>query len=430
LAIRRASSHLARRLGVVSAILSLSSPLVGVGLSAGTGCGGSSGDGPFPDAGPVGDGGDLQRTDAGDAASVDATVGDGSRGDDGGGADAAKPEASAEAGEAEANDAGADSDAPIRPVLEAGACADPFGGGPLTTTSTHLDIGVHDPSMIWDGYQYFLFATGGTLNVRNSPDILTWTDAGNVFDSIPAWVTTALGTNPGSLWAPDISYFGGTFRVYYAGSTFGSNTSVIGLATKTNLESGSWVDQGLVLQSTSADDFNAIDPNVSFDENCTPWLAFGSFWSGIKLRKLDASTGMPATDDTTLYSLASRDGGAIEAASIISHNGFYYLFVSFDACCEGVNSTYRTMVGRGTSITGPYADMAGTDMMDGAAEQLLATSGRYIGPGGGTAWKDGDTYLYVYHYYDGDGGGVSKLQIRPIVFGADDWVTLGDSLFP
>ena len=153
MAIRRASSHLARRLGVVSAILWLSSPLVGVGLSAGTGCGGSSGDGPFPDAGPVGDGGDLQRTDAGDAASVDATVGDGSRGDDGGGADAAKPEASAEAGEAEANDAGADSDAPTRPVLEAGACADPFGGGPLTTTSTHLDIGVHDPSMIWDGYQ-------------------------------------------------------------------------------------------------------------------------------------------------------------------------------------------------------------------------------------------------------------------------------------
>ena len=62
------------------------------------------------------------------------------------------------------------------------------------------------------------------------------------------------------------------------------------------------------------------------------------------------------------------------------------------------------MVGRATSITGPYADKAGKDMMQGAAEQLLASSGRYIGPGGGTAWKDGDTYLYVYHYYDGDGG--------------------------
>jgi arabinan endo-1,5-alpha-L-arabinosidase len=89
------------------------------------------------------------------------------------------------------------------------------------------------------------------------------------------------------------------------------------------------------------------------------------------------------------------------------------------------------MVGRSTgSITGPCTDKAGAGMMQGAAEQLLATSGRYIGPGGGTAWKDGDTYLYAYHYYDGDDNGVSKLQVRPIAFDANDWIVLGDPLFP
>jgi arabinan endo-1,5-alpha-L-arabinosidase len=305
-----------------------------------------------------------------------------------------------------------------------------FGGGPITTTTMHLDIGVHDPSMIWDGARYYLFGTGGTLAIRSSTDLLTWTNEGNVLPSVPAWITTALGSNPGSLWAPDISYFGGQFHVYYAGSTFGSNDSVIGLATSPSLASPTWVDDQLVVESTSSDDFNAIDPNVSFDPGCTPWLAFGSFWSGIKLRKLDATTGKLATDDTTVYSLASRNGGAIEAASIISHNGYYYLFVSFDACCKGTSSTYRTMVGRATSITGPYTDKAGTDMMQGAAEQLLASMGRYIGPGGGTAWKDGNTYLYVYHYYDGDDSGNPKLQIRPIQFDSSDWITLGDSLFP
>jgi arabinan endo-1,5-alpha-L-arabinosidase len=305
-----------------------------------------------------------------------------------------------------------------------------LGGGPITTTRTHLDIGVHDPSMIWDGARYYLFATGGTLAIRSSADILTWKNAGNVLPGIPAWITTALGSNPGSLWAPDISYFNGQFHVYYAGSTFGSNDSVIGLATTASLAAPAWTDQGVVVASKTSDDFNAIDPNVSFDESCTPWLAFGSFWSGIQLRKLDAATGKPATDDTTLYPLASRNGGAIEAASIVSHNGYYYLFVSFDACCKGVSSTYRTMVGRATHITGPYTDKAGTDMMKGAAEQLLASTGRYIGPGGGTAWKDGDSYLYVYHYYDGEGGGDSKLQIRPIQFDSSDWVVLGDALFP
>jgi len=88
------------------------------------------------------------------------------------------------------------------------------------------------------------------------------------------------------------------------------------------------------------------------------------------------------------------------------------------------------MVGRATRITGPYTDKAGTDMMKGAAEQVLASEGRYIGPGGGTAWRDGDTYLYVFHYYDGNDNGNSKLQIRPIRFDATDWITLGDPLFP
>ncbi len=326
-----------------------------------------------------------------------------------------------------------DGGAPGSPALEGGdgVCGGgAVGGGPIQTTSMHLDIGVHDPSMIWDGARYYLFATGGTLGVRSSADILTWSNAGNVFASVPAWITSALGSTPGDLWAPDISYFGGRFHVYYAGSSFGSNDSVIGLATSTSLASPAWVDDGLVVQSKSSDDFNAIDPSVAFDPACTPWLAFGSFWSGIKLRQLDATTGKPSTDDTTLYAIASRNGGAIEAASIVSHNGYYYLFVSFDACCKGTSSTYRTMVGRATSITGPYTDKAGKDMMQGAAEQLLASTGRYIGPGGGTAWRDGDNYLYVYHYYDGDAGGASKLQVRPIQFDGADWIVLGDSLFP
>jgi arabinan endo-1,5-alpha-L-arabinosidase len=330
------------------------------------------------------------------------------------------------------SDAGTGPDAPLAQDAGVASCNDPFGGGPIVTTTTHLDIPVHDPSMIWDGQDYFLFATGGTLGIRRSPDMQTWTSTGNIFGSIPAWIGTAIGGAPTSLWAPDISYFSGSFHVYYAGSSFGSNDSVIGLATSPSLQPGSqhWTDRGVVVHSQSSDNYNAIDPSVTFDAHCAPWLSFGSFWSGIKLRKLDPSTGMFATDDTTTYALASRNGGAIEASSIVSHNGFYYLFVSFDACCKGTSSTYRTMVGRASAVTGPYTDKSGKDMMTGAAEQLLATSGRYIGPGGGTAWRDGDTYLYALHYYDGDDSGNSKLQVRPILFRSDDWVTLGAPLFP
>jgi arabinan endo-1,5-alpha-L-arabinosidase len=382
-----------------------------------TACGGSSPAGPS-DAGPEA----APSPDAMEPASDDAAPpGDGSP-EDATGDVPASPVADAAP------------DAPTSTDAASSSCADPFGAGPAATSSTHLDIPVHDPSMIWDGSRFYLFATGGTLSIRSSPDILTWSSAGSIFTSVPAWITTKLGSTPSDLWAPDISAYNAEFRVYYAGSSFGSNTSVIGLATNATLDPKNaayhWVDRGLVVQSVSSDDYNAIDPSVTHDETCTPWLVFGSFWSGIKLRKLDPTSGMPATDDTTLYALASRGGGAIEAPSIIAHNGFFYLFVSFDACCRGTSSTYRTMVGRAAHITGPYTDRSGADMMNGAAEQLLATSGRYIGPGGGTAFAQGAGYLYVYHYYDGDDGGASKLQVRPVTFGSDDWPTLGAPLFP
>jgi arabinan endo-1,5-alpha-L-arabinosidase len=313
------------------------------------------------------------------------------------------------------------------------SCPD-LGGGPLSPTTQHLDIGVHDPTMIWNGTRYYLFGTSNTLEIRSSTNMQQWSRVGNIFSAIPAWVTTALGEDPGNLWAPDVSYFNCEFHVYYSGSTFGSNLSVIGLATSPTLDSSSpsyvWTDRGLVVQSVRSNDYNAIDPNVSFDETGAPWLSFGSFWNGIRMRKLDPVTGKPSTSDPTLYSLASRNGGAIEAPSIISRNGYYYLFVSFDTCCQGANSTYRTMVGRATRITGPYTNKAGTDMMAGAAEQLLATSGRYIGPGGGAAFRNGSGHVYAYHYYDGNGNGAPKLQVRPIDWGSDDWPTLGDPIFP
>ncbi len=297
-------------------------------------------------------------------------------------------------------------------------------------STTHLDVGAHDPAMIWDGSRYYLFVTGGTLGVRSSSDMKKWTDVGNIFKAVPTWISTAIGSKPPDLWAPDISYFNDEYHVYYAGSTFGSRSSVIGLVTSPTLQSTTWTDRGLIVQSKTSDDFNAIDPNVAFDEDCTPWLSYGSFWTGIKIVKLDGSTGKPKANESTVYSIASRNGGAIEAPSIVSHNGYYYLFVSFDKCCDGVNSTYRTMVGRAQKINGPYTNKAGTDMMKGAGEQLLASSGRYIGPGGGTAWTNGDAYWYAYHYYDGQANGASKLAVRPIRFGADDWVTLGDAVFP
>ena len=206
---------------------------------------------------------------------------------------------------------------------------------------------VHDPSIIKSGDTFYLFSTRAGIAIRCSKDLVHWRLCGDVFAHLPEW---AVKDVPGlrGLWAPDISYFNGKYHLYYSVSTFGSNRSSIGLATNKTLDPASdkyrWVDEGKVIGSNTSDDWNAIDPNVVFDEQDQPWLTFGSFWSGIKLRKLDRATGQLSSQDQTLYSLASRprasdSPGAIEAPTIIRKNNYYYLFVSFDLCCRGKDST-------------------------------------------------------------------------------------------
>ncbi len=120
--------------------------------------------------------------------------------------------------------------------------------------------------------------------------------------------SAAQGTK--DLWAPDVSYENHEYRMYYAYSLFGKNTSGIALAVNKTLDPTSpdfkWIDKGLVLESKAEDNFNAIDPNFIRDHKGQDWLAFGSFWDGIKMRRLDKSTGLLSFTDTTLYSLARR----------------------------------------------------------------------------------------------------------------------------
>jgi arabinan endo-1,5-alpha-L-arabinosidase len=318
-------------------------------------------------------------------------------------------------------------------------------GGDLTAQTPQalkLDGDVeytHDPSIAKDGDTWYLFGTAngpnrkGELPIRCSQDLHHWRLCGSVFEKIPDWITQQSPTTK-ELWAPDISYFNGEFHLYYAFSVFGKNTSGIALLTNKTLNPSSsdfhWVDRGLVLRSRLEDDFNAIDPNLVIDEKGQPWLAFGSFWSGIKMRQIDAKTGLLSSTDTKLYSLASRkrppnpppnppglpgDWQAVEAPFIVRHGDYFYLFVSWDLCCRGTKSKYKTMVGRSRIVTGPYVDATGTPMADGGGTPLLLPNSRWIGPGGESLLQQKDGDIIVYHAYDGTTGH-AFLQISTIAW--------------
>jgi len=313
---------------------------------------------------------------------------------------------------------------------------------------------VHDPCIIRDGDTYYVYCT--TMNadkkaqipMRRSKDLVKWEFIGDAFPAIPAWAYAKIPDTIG-MWAPDLSYAEGRFYLYYAVSSFGSNRSCIGYATNLTLDPKSpkykWVDHGLVFESFRNDNYNCIDPTHFVDRDGAHWLAFGSFWGGIMLLRLDAKTGKPAPGDRRLVNLAQRptpQGGldTIEANYLIERGGYYYLFASYDYCCKGIFSTYYTALGRSKAVTGPYLDRLGRPMTGGYGSVILKADQeekeRWRGPGHCAVLhdKDGQDYI-VYHAYnkppdmkhlsaaDRKLVGAPYLRIAPLVWSSDGWPT-------
>jgi arabinan endo-1,5-alpha-L-arabinosidase len=291
------------------------------------------------------------------------------------------------------------------------------------------DIRVHDPVMIKEGNTYYLFCTGAGISVFSSTDMKNWKSEKSVFSSPPTWAVEAIPGFKGHTWAPDISFHNGQYYLYYSVSAFGKNTSCIGLATNKTLDPSDkdfkWIDHGKVIQSVPGRDlWNAIDPNLAFDDQQKPWLVFGSFWSGMKLVKLNENLQQVAEPEEW-YTLSKRPRdfkiddtnpgeGAVEAPFIFKKNNFYYLFVSFDFCCRGVNSTYKVMVGRSEKIQGPYLDKDGVRMDQGGGTLAVQGNASWNGVGHNSAYTfDGKDYL-VFHAYDAADNGKPKLKIAEI----------------
>ncbi|MCH7398283.1 arabinan endo-1,5-alpha-L-arabinosidase [Belliella sp. DSM 107340] len=298
-------------------------------------------------------------------------------------------------------------------------------------------IPVHDPVMIKEGDTFFLFSTGRGIAVWSSPDMKKWKREEAVFPQPPTWATDVAADFKNHIWAPDITFHEGEYFLYYSVSSFAKNTSAIGLVKNKTLNPDSpdfkWEDQGIVIQSVPGRDlWNAIDPNLVFDEEGTPWLNYGSFWNGMKLVRLgdDLKTVQNGPDDW--YTISKRErsfelddrnpgDGAVEAPFIFKKDGYYYLFVSFDYCCRGVNSTYKMVVGRSKEVQGPYFDRDGVSMFEGGGTLVLGGDKDWHGVGHNSAYEFGGTEYLIFHGYDAKDNGRSKLLIREMNWDSEGW---------
>lgn len=292
-----------------------------------------------------------------------------------------------------------------------------------------LDFRVHDPSTLaFSNGEYWVFYTGRGVPSWHSKDLKKWEAGPPVFKEAPAWVADVVPENRNAnFWAPDVLKVGDRYLLYYSVSTFGKKVSAIALATNATLDPTDpkfkWTDDGVVVRASGAENYNTIDPAVFADTDGRLWMAFGSFWSGIKVIELDPKTGKRVAPDETPVAVAYNR--TIEAAFLYKHDGHYYLFVNHGICCRGVTSTYNIRVGRSDKVTGPFLDREGRNLLDGGGTMVLESDGPFIGPGhAGIVAVDGRE-LFGCHFYDATQRGRSTYALRPMTWDGDGWPIVG-----
>ena len=262
-----------------------------------------------------------------------------------------------------------------------------------------------------------------------------------VMTVIPKWTRDSVPGFDKHVWAPDIIRWHNKWWLAYSCSTFGKNGSAIGLLSAAKLDSPIWNDEGCIVASReNRDNWNAIDPNFVIDDNDTPWMVWGSFWDGIQIVRLDTTMHVakgekprtlarryaPGTTTAEPNPTSAHAGtNAIEAPFVMKHQGYYYLFVSWDYCCRGSKSNYRVAVGRSKNVDGPYLDKRSNDMLNGGGTVLLeGDKKQYEATGHCAAYSIDGKDIFICHGYSTEMKGAPVLIQREIRWTDDGWPEL------
>ncbi len=257
-----------------------------------------------------------------------------------------------------------------------------------------------DPSVqrAQDG-MFYAYATN--CQTRKSKNLVSWTNVDNVF-SRPTWNdSTYIGedgkkkTDYYSFWACDVNYTEGKYLMYYACALWGNGTRT-GIGVATSDRPDKFTDKGRLFRSWEIGVHNSIDP-CYVEEKDKKYLVWGSFHD-IYIAEL-TDDGLAIKDFKKKTKIA---GGRFEGVMIHKRGNYYYLFASIGSCCDGLNSTYETVVGRSNNIMGPYLNKQGNRMVNDHYTPLIKGNSRWKGTGHNSEiiTDDAGQDWILYHAYD------------------------------
>lgn len=285
--------------------------------------------------------------------------------------------------------------------------------------------GTTDPLVEGEGTRHL-------LPVSRSTDLVSWEYVGDAFaeDTLPAWADTSRGA---ALWAPDIRYVDGEYRLYYVvtETTMSEepNDNAIGVATAPT-PTGPWTDSGgpVVGPRPGAggpgDYLWTFDPSHVVDTDGTEHLFYGSYYGGIYVTEL-SDDGTRAVGEPTRVAVDNK----YEGAYVLQRDGWWYLFASSANCCAGPTTGYSVHVGRSRDLAGPYVDREGVplDQSRAGGTPVLAPNGnQWVGTGHNAVVTDlaGQDWI-VYHAIDRDDpylDGTDGINERPMLIDRLDWI--------
>ena len=305
--------------------------------------------------------------------------------------------------------------------------------------------GVHDPAQLVEvNNELVLFASAVEWSTYQFGSNNWELKGDDIYaDGSPFWYN---GTN---LWAPSIfKTSSDELRLYHSAvSDEDNHQSKIGFATvDASLSNFTFTPSSdFVLESQNTEQPFAIDPAVFEDDSNRIWLVYGSHAEGIWMVELDETTGLLKENPTgktwditdgRFIEIANYGGqldeNNIEAAYIYNHpeNSYYYLFVNWDVCCSGINSSYNIRVGRSENPTGPFVDKDGVELKNGGGTLFLDANGeiignsRFVGPGHSGIYRHPEgKYYFSHHFYDANNNGEPSLAIWNLSW-VDDWPAL------
>lgn len=271
-----------------------------------------------------------------------------------------------------------------------------------------IKVSLPDPTVIrTPGNVFYLYATEDVRNlpIYRSENMVDWTFVGTAFNK----ETRPDFLKDGVLWAPNINYINGEYRLYYTLSRWGViDKCGVGIAVADNPE-GPFYDKGKLFVSKEIGIENGIDP-FYIEENGNKYLVVGGLY-GIYVLEL-SDDGMSLKEGVAPVQIASR---GVEGSFVYKKDGYYYLFCSQGRCCEGANSNYHVVYARSESLLGPYVTKKGTRALSGNFDTLIQGNDFVAGPGHNARFitDDNGQDWMIYHGYqmaDPHGGRVTFLD--------------------